>query len=496
MKYSHLLPEFVLLGTILLVAFGLRFYKIDNPVADHHSWRQADTAAVARNFVKDGFNILQPKMDNMAVQSSPNLPINSERYFLAELPVYNAAVAGVYTLFGIHEQYARLVSVLASIGTIIFLFLLLREVWGRVEALLGAFFFAVIPYAIYYGRTILPEPTMLFFMVGSVYFFLHYYLTKKRFYFLLLAAIFFALALLVKIYAIFLLPAFLYFFYKEYGFRVVKNKEVYLFGIIAVLPILLWRMYIQMIPEGIPGYAWLFNQGNIRFTGAFFRWILYERFDVLILNAGGIVLLALGLILKPDKKIGYFFHFWLLGLLGYTAVIATGNVTHDYYQIIFLPIFAIFLARGASFLLRGRNEVTSYIASIAMLVIVVLTMEAFGWYSVRGFYNIQSGVDLAGAYIDQHAPKNALVITGIIADSTLLYNTNRHGWTIGYGTPYDGDDKTIEKLRVQGAAYYVTTRMEDFDATNNQLIQYLKKNYLLEQKTNQFAIFNLTQKAI
>ena len=33
-----------------------RLYRVTGPVADWHSWRQSDTAAVARNFTKFGFD--------------------------------------------------------------------------------------------------------------------------------------------------------------------------------------------------------------------------------------------------------------------------------------------------------------------------------------------------------------------------------------------------------------------------------------------------------
>lgn len=485
--------DIFLLVLILLVALFARLYKIDISIAEHHSWRQADTAAVARNFVKEGFDLLHPKIDNMATQSGPKLPINEERLFLTEFPLYNATIGVAYTLFGVADKNARLVTVFFSLGTIVFLFLLLRNIWASLEGLLAAFFYAVIPYSVFYSRVVLPEPAMVFFTVGATYFIVKWQNADRKLYWLLLSAVFFALALLTKIYIIFALPAFLYLLWRNIGVKTIRKKEAWIFLAIAVTPIALWRLYISQTPEGIPGNSWLFNANNIRFTGAFFRWIIFERFDKLMLTVGGMFLLLVGLILRVDQKVGLFFHVWLVGLLVYTLVFATGNVTHDYYQIIFLPIFVIFMARGAGFLLRGGLHVTSYIMSLTVVGSAVFTMLALGWYEVRGFYNIQSGVDLAGAYIHENAPKDATVITGITADTTLLYNTNRHGWTIGYGTPYDGDGKSIELLRVKGADYYVTTRMEDFDATNNVLTNYLKVNYLLEKKTDQFAVFNLNK---
>lgn len=495
MKVTHVLRfDYFLLAIILCVGFAARLYKIDIPIAEHHSWRQADTAAVARNFVKEGFDLLHPKIDNRATRGGPKLQINEERLFFTEFPIYNGIVAVVYSIFGIQDKYARMVTIAFSLGTIVFLYLFLKITWGSLEGLIVAFFFAIIPYSIFYGRVVLPEPAANFFTVAAVYFLFRWQKEKHRRYWLLVGAVLFAIALLVKIYVIFVFPALLYLLWRAYGPSIIKRKEMYLFVLMTLLPIALWRLYITQTPEGIPGNAWLFNGSNIRFTGAFFRWIVFERFDRLILSAAGMGLLLLGIILRVDQKVGWFFHVWLAGLLLYTVVFATGNVTHDYYQIIFLPIFVIFIAKAGGFLLHGGTNATSYIASLGVFIFAVLSTIALGWYEVRDFYNIQSGVDLAGAYINEHTSPNALVITGIVADTTLLYNTNRHGWTIGYGTPYDGDAKSIELLRSKGASYYVTTRMEDFDAANNALINYLKTSYQLEKKTDQFAVFNLNMK--
>ena len=41
---------------------AVRLYKITSPIGDWHSWRQADTSAVTRNFVKYGSDLLHPDL--------------------------------------------------------------------------------------------------------------------------------------------------------------------------------------------------------------------------------------------------------------------------------------------------------------------------------------------------------------------------------------------------------------------------------------------------
>ena len=44
--------KLVILIFILFLGLVLRLYRFDNPIADWHSWRQADTSSVSREFAQ------------------------------------------------------------------------------------------------------------------------------------------------------------------------------------------------------------------------------------------------------------------------------------------------------------------------------------------------------------------------------------------------------------------------------------------------------------
>ncbi|MBM3205325.1 hypothetical protein FJZ41_00535 [Candidatus Shapirobacteria bacterium] len=474
-----------LLMIILALAFVLRLYKIDNPLADHHSWRQADTAAVARNFVKEGFDFLHPRIDNMAPLVLTDAA-NEERLFLVEPPLYQTIVAGFYHLWGVQEKWARLVSILFYLGAIVFLFLLVKKLADKWTALVAAFLMAVLPYGIFYGRVIMPEPEMLF-ASGGMLFFLTVWLERQGKGLFALTAVFTVWALLLKTFPLFLILPVFYLVYRRYGWRFFKEYRLWLLVFLAILPLILWRLWISQFPEGIPGYEWLLNQGNIRFRPAFFRWIFAERIGKLILGYWGLPLLVLGLILRPGKKEGWFFHLWLLAFLAYVTVFAAGNVTHDYYQVPFLPIACVFLAKGVIFLIKTPRPYFSKVMSFLLLAVCSLLMIGFSWFEVRGFYLIQGGVDLAGRAVDELAPKEALVLTGDSNDATLLYNTNRWGWTGGYASYFPNNQETVERVMAMGGDIYVTTKFEE----NSDFGQYMLNNYPVLKRTDQYLIFSL-----
>ena len=290
---------------IILLAFVLRLYRINAPLADWHSWRQADTSAVSRNFIKRGFDLLHPRFDDLS--NVPSGLENPEGYRFVEFPFYNALQAFFYRTFPFFglEVWGRLISIFFSLGSLIFLYLIVKKYLGERVALLSAFFFAILPFNIYYSRVTLPEPMMLMTSLGMVYFFDKWINQASS---ILLAVIFAALSFLLKPFTlVFLLPI-AYLGWRRWQFNKLKWFFLFLCFFVSLLPPAWWRWWMNHFPEGIPVYEWLFNEAGIRFKGAFFYWIFAERIGKLILGYWGLILLGLGLAIKPNKKEGWFFY--------------------------------------------------------------------------------------------------------------------------------------------------------------------------------------------
>jgi hypothetical protein len=285
------------LAVIVIIGFLLRLYKIDNPVADWHSWRQADTAAVARNFFKEGFTPLVPIYDDMSANSDTPGP-NPHRYRFVEFPIYNSLVYSAYVLNGgIDERLARLVSVIFSLFSMVFIYLIAKKAFGKFVGLISSLIYAVLPYSIFYSRVILPEPALVCFCLGMFYF-TQAFIEKGTVKLFLISSLFAALAFLIKPMAIFyLLPLGIWVLVKERNiFSLVKKYLPW--TILVALPFVLWRIWINGHPEGIPASSWLLNGNGIRLRPAFWRWIVVDRFDREILSACGFVFFVMGLLFK------------------------------------------------------------------------------------------------------------------------------------------------------------------------------------------------------
>lgn len=472
----------LLLGLICLIGGVVRLYNFNKPVADWHSWRQVDTAAVARNFLKFGVDPLHPRYDDLSnIQSGKD---NPEGWRMVEFPLYQLLGVSVYKIIPsiTIEEALRIVSILATIVSIGLIGLIGRKIGNSIMGLCSAFFFAVLPYSIYYGRTILPEPLMVCFALISLFLALSSkdYQKEKKYILLLLSAFIAGLALLVKPFSAFLLMPLPYFFLVSLG---VTWSGMIVSGIslaISVLPLLLWRKWISQFPEGIPVYTWLFNEGNIRFKGAWFHWLFAERIGKLILGYWGLPILTLGLVKKRESREGLFLLLFLLGGLAYLVVVARGNVQHDYYQIPLLPIIAFFLGKGMEWFIRPPKEWSKCSTWITGIVIISF-LFAFSWFEIRGFFWINHPeIVEAGQAADQMLPKDAKVIAPYNGDTTFLYQTNRQGWPIGFDI-----DKKIE----MGASYYVTVSPTDADGETKDLAS----RYTVLVRNDTYAIIDLTK---
>lgn len=412
---------------ILVLAFVVRLYKIDNPVADWHSWRQADTAAVARNFFQEGYNPFIPKYDDMT--GVAQIPVfNPERYRFVEFPIYNSLVYFVYLVNGaVDEKLARGVSAVISLGSLIFVFLITRRYFGQLTALVAAFLFAVLPFNIYFSRVILPEPILVFFSLGMFYF-TDRWIRENKLLLYLGSVLFTICAFLTKPAAVFYLLPLIYVYFQKEG-RIWPIPKRYLLWLVpSILPFIGWRIWISQHPEGIPASSWLFNGNGIRFRPAFWKWIIGDRFGREILTVTGSFLFFLGLIIKPSVKETPLLHILALSSFLFLIVFATGNVQHDYYQALIIPALVMFVARGFVLLLKGIPVFVPRIWTIPMAFLFLTLTLYLGWLEVKGLYQINNPVIVeAGKHADRIIPKDAIVIAPYQGDTSFLYQINRPG---------------------------------------------------------------------
>src|SRR5205809_6959308 len=89
---------------LALLALALRCYGLTAPLLDYHSWRQADTAAIARNYGTSGYRLAYPQVDWGG---------QTPGYVESEFPLYSYTLALLYGIFGVYDWIGRLITALA-----------------------------------------------------------------------------------------------------------------------------------------------------------------------------------------------------------------------------------------------------------------------------------------------------------------------------------------------------------------------------------------------
>ena len=446
----------ILILVTLILGLIVRLYKIDSPIADWHSWRQADTASVTKNFINHTGTFFIPTYHDLS--NIPSGQENPHGYRMVELPIYNLIAAGLSKFCSV-EIASRLVSIFFSLGSALLVYFITIS-WTK-NFKIGFFAFSIflfLPFNIYYSRTILPEPTAVFFMLLSLYLF------TTNFY---LSAIALAISVLIKPYtALLLFPIFLFLSWHK------KITAKFAFCLIAFLPLFFWRLWIKNFPAGIPASAWLFNGGKMRFRPVWFRWLFYERIGKLIMGVLGVIPLYLGLAFRKNKNRSLCF-FLFLGILTYFTVIARGNIQHDYYQILIIPFIAIITGIGLNYMFK--------FSSFLGTIIVIIFALAFSWYQIRDYYIIDSAIVEAGQAAQQFLPKDAWVIAPRNGDTAFLYQTNHAGW------PIEIYDLETLKSRYPEKKFYLVT------VNKNSYTTELKEKYSVIIDNNNYTIVDLNK---
>ncbi|HOK57136.1 MAG TPA: glycosyltransferase family 39 protein [bacterium] len=330
---------------IFLFFLPVLLYHINIPILDTYSFRQTQTAAVTRNFYKNGINFLKTELDVFGT--------GNEKYLLLEFPVYQAIVCIFYKLFFPSEIWGRIVSIIMAYLGAFLLFKLLFLLTDDLNfSLLTTFIYLSIPVNIHFNRTFLMEPTVIATILGFLYFFTLGIL-KENIYFWILGIIFSSISFLHKsLYGpFFLLPVVYLIIFKNKKF----NKFILLLSLLIPLSLMFrWQMYCDEMNLMNNHFSLTLADKayRIRNFGTISERFIFETYKQGILNLFPELLTHLTLIpvifgiftIKRRKNYQYFYFLFLSSFLFYFVLIKIQ--CHHYYNMLITPIVSIFCAEG------------------------------------------------------------------------------------------------------------------------------------------------------
>jgi len=427
---------------ILVAAFALRLVNLNAPLLDGMTIKQVYVAHRARQIAQPPFDLFRNTFDLLTDEGKPlNL--------VEEMPLYPGIVAVGYRLFGEHEFFGRLLSVLATLVAIWALYDLVRSELGTQVALLCAFFFSMTPLLIFYGRAFQPDVCMLAAMLLSACAYARY-LRRPRWTLYLLTLVAGALAAMFKYFGLMVLVPLAFMTFRQYGWR--RAGVVTLAGLAfgMCLPVAIWMAnnFLNHHNPAQEGAYFIFQMPRLLLQKTlYFRF--FDRF--LFKECGPVLALLIATGIWAVKKfrvqsaslVG-----WTVTGLGYFILIGPKSATHHYYDLMLLPAASLWGAIGWAHLWKVGWGGKRWLGITTLIAMVVVQSPLV----MHGEFTQERGLLLAAQELQSRTGAAERIIVASPCGIDVIHYARRQGWTWYGPMPADWRER-IERYRQLGAVY-------------------------------------------
>jgi 4-amino-4-deoxy-L-arabinose transferase-like glycosyltransferase len=359
----------VTLIVMLLAAFGLRMLNLTNPPLDFASTRQLFSALKARG---------------MYYQAATEKPEEERQQAIAlgdvgvvEPLVLETIVSQTYRLTGEHLWIARIYSSAFWVLGGLAIFMLIREFASRHAALIGTLFYLFLPFGVVASRAFMPDPLMVALGAFSLWVLLRWQNTAS-WKWAILFGLFAGAALFVKSLSIFIVAG---------GFagvvlgarglkRSIRDPQAWLMAIMMVLPAGIYMLYGTLMGTAAQFALRFFPKMWID-PAFYFRW----AWTVNLTIGWGVALLAAFSVFlgEPKRERPLLVGVWI-GYLLFGMIFPYHFYTHEYYQLILVPVVAISIAVAFSVLFeRFFSHKPGILPRLAVLGVVLVGLAVEGY---------------------------------------------------------------------------------------------------------------------
>lgn len=496
MKLTKFLTHNYLLIALLIFGAMLLSININKPFIGHHDFNSAFFSQIAANLTR--YNVSDTKLG--LVSGSGPLDPKHLSYYTHNVPLHPLLVALSFRLFGQGEPQARIISVIASLGMLFFVFKIAERLFSKPIAILSSLLFITSPMIIYFGSNVFPEPLTIFFSLASFYFFI-LWLDKKDnrdFYaFVVLSAL-----SMFFVWGSYFLPPFLALYLFLFEKRVSFSKKI----VVGVLPVLVFGLFLihLFIINGsnfIPGLTFAFTsrlslpaQTGDTFSAKaflaedFHRIMAYFSKTTILLSAGWVLLFISRIARRSYDKKSLLLTILFAWGISYSLVFQKAAYIHDYFLIYLAPAISI---SAAAFSIHTLSWVKSktYIKFVTALII-------FGLLLVQ----ILQTANFTSALLASEGNKQGMELGNLISTTTqfddkILILSGQFGAFFGVFTNYYGDrytvysDYSLEDFKTEQVdkKYSYVVYIEGRD-TKEDVAAYLANDYQYS-KSGIFTIF-------
>lgn len=451
-KISQRLRTHWPLVLLLVLVILTHIPHLTAPPLDLHSWRQTDTAAVARNFSHESPNIFMPRIDMRGANSGVTG---------MEFPLYNYIVFMFNAVFGFAHWHGRVVTLIFSLLGLTYFWGFVRRRYNKQTAYLATITLSIMPLWFFFSRNIQPDILMVSLAIASLYYAQTYVATdnKKHFYMSIIAL---SLACLVKIPAVFTaLPLAYVLGYKKI-LALLNWRDVSAAAVILIAPTAGWYVWSAHLSSsyGIGQYFYgelsLAASVAIAKTKLFWSVIRLYVLELKPTNFLAYIGILFGLIYSWVKRDALPL-VWCGAIVIFLSVFANKSFYHNYYSLPIVPALSLFMALGIMYLYTLLKRDSRLIAS-GIVAVYVIALARYSYAVVKPFYILTTPeLTKIEDMLDKVSGKDDLIVTNYGGTPMMLYFANRKGWSISDEAL---TTESLKSLKKQGAKF-VARRIEN-----------------------------------
>lgn len=485
----------IILSTVILLG-----YKINDPSVGGYQSYSTIYNLIARNYLRYGY--LTTKFG--WVINSDLVPPEKFIYYTRHPPLFGIILSLGILIFGEHEWSARLVPILFTIGNIILIFLITRELWGKSLGIIASFFATFTPINSVYGSHIdHVGSVVLFFMFATFFSYILWFKKNNNYYFFTMC-LFFLLSALTAWPAYFLIP-----FVLIHNLLTKRLTLIWVLPLIGVLSLISFFSYVYLLTGNWLGcqikemflYRMGFSKIHPQWTEigyplsagpglnfSFLEFSIKFLYRMIVLFSPILIILSsiwlAGLIKRKDIMDDLLLLVFILGCGSYCFVFPNITFQHEYVLICLWGPIAISSALGFNIVknrLHKNHQRISFIC-IGILLLGQTSLVTYEKHSRR----IANGLweYTLGKTIREHVLPKEEVITSSKLSFAAKYYGDRF---IRFEVRDLEDFSSIMNDPNRNYKYFIIKRN---DPIRPELLRYLEGNYVRHSEGD-FIFFSL-----
>jgi hypothetical protein len=441
----------ILLFYIVLFGFFARAATYKAPLLDHHAWRQADTASIARNFYRERLNVLYPQIDQRGALETG--------YVETGLELFAFAVALIAKAAGFRHEIGRVLSALFFVGSCLLTFSFVRRRYGERAALIAAFLYAfAFPLMFFMERAFMNEAMLVFLSLAALTSTSNW-LERRRPFDLAVLLVATSLVAAVKLpYLIVWLPI-AGLFFERYGSRTAGRWELWAMAASNALAAVLWYTHVHRLASET-GLSFGLTDKLFDATLVFsleFPLRMLERLFGDVLGPIGLIATIVGIYVAVNKRA------WcevggIAAFVAYVVIVAVGNYHHDYYQLAIMPVVPALATLGILHVTDrqaaappGRKDtLLAVVLALAAVTTFARLAKADSWLDYAAH-----DVELCRRIQMASEPDERIVFVNE-GNPRMMFCSDRKGWLLDYATL-----PKLEEVVAAGARLAVLPRQFD-----------------------------------